>query len=192
MEVEYEELLSNNKDEFIKLCSGIERKGISDLMDWLNKSDFYIAPASTKFHGSYIGGLTEHSLNVYHELKRLLSAYPEITCSEDTAKIISLFHDLCKVNFYEVEKRNRKNSLGQWETYDSFKVNEKFCFGGHGSKSVFIVQNFIKLTPEEAVAINCHMGSFDNDNVGKSYEQYPLAWLLHVADESASFIKEKT
>lgn len=180
----------DNKERFISLCSSIKRDGISDLMKWLNKGDFYEAPASTRFHGSYEGGLLQHSLNVYDELKRLLSAYPNIECSEETATIISLFHDLCKVNFYAKEKRNRKNEMGQWESYDAYKVDEEFCYGGHGSKSVYLIEHFIRLTPEEAVSINCHMGAYADENVGKSYEKFPLAWLLHVADEAASYLKD--
>lgn len=100
----------NNKERFVSLCASVKRKGISELLEWLGKSDFYTAPASTRFHGSYEGGLVQHSLNVYDELKRLLSIYPEIECSEETAVIISLFHDLCKVNFYGIDKRNRKTN----------------------------------------------------------------------------------
>lgn len=184
--------MMTNKERFVSLCEGIERDGIKSMMEWLSKSDFYYAPASTKFHGSYAGGLLEHTLNVYDELKRLMQVYGDkVDASEDTLRIVSLFHDLCKVNFYATEKRNRKNAAGQWESYDSYLIKEKFCFGGHGSKSVFLVQNFIELTPEEAVAINCHMSSWDgNKDVGKAYEQFPLAWLVHVADEAASFIVE--
>ena len=65
-------------------------------------------------------------------------------------------------------------------------------FGGHGSKSVFLLQNFITLTPEEAVAINCHMGAWENEHVGSSWEQYPLGFLLHVADGAATYILEGT
>lgn len=164
---------------------------MDELLAWLERSDFYTAPASARFHGNYSGGLLDHSLNVHDELKRLLVAYPEIEVSDDTAAVVSLFHDLCKVNMYAVEKRNRKNAQGFWETYDAFTIDEKFCYGGHGSKSVFIAQNFIKLTPEEAVAINCHMGIGDGStHVDKAYAQNPLAWLLHVADESATFLLE--
>lgn len=160
-------------------------------MEWLDKSDFYTAPASTRFHGNYCGGLVEHSLNVYDEMKRLLKAYPEISVSKESISIAALFHDLCKVSMYVSEKRNRKNENGQWESYDAYAIREKFCYGGHGSKSVFIIQSFMKLSPEEAVAINCHMGVWDgNKDVGNAYEQYPFAWLLHVADESATYMKE--
>lgn len=181
----------NNKERFLSLCQSVNREGISELVKWLEENDFYTCPASTRFHGAYPGGLLEHSLNVYDETKRLLSVYPEINVSEESVVISALFHDLCKVNLYATEKRNRKNENGQWESYDAYTHNEKFCFGGHGSKSVFLVQHFIKLTPEEAVAINCHMSCWDgNKDVGNAFEQFPFAWLLHVADESATYIKE--
>ena len=186
------EQLIRDKAEFKELCADINRDGIDDLMQWLEDSDFYTAPASTRFHGSVEGGLLRHSLNVYLELMTVLSAYPEIEVSHETIVICSLFHDLCKVNFYGTEQRNRKNSQGKWEKYNAYTVKEKFPFGGHGSKSVFLIQNFIKLLPEEAVAINCHMGAWgDNKNdVGKAFETYPLAWALHVADEAATYLRE--
>ena len=180
-----------NKETFkLTVESLIHRPGIDALMNWLEESDFYTAPASSRFHGSHPGGLLEHSLNVYSELQRLLKAYPEVQCSKETAAIIALFHDVCKVNMYVPEKRNRKNDQGIWEQYDAYRIDEKFKFGGHGSKSVFLLQQFIKLTPEEAVAINNHMGAYDNDHVGSSFEAYPLAFLLHMADGAATYIIE--
>jgi len=179
------------KERFVSLCKTVSRQGMDDLLKWLEESDFYSAPASSRFHGSHAGGLLEHSLNVYDELKRLLSVYPEIEVSEESVVIVALFHDLCKVNMYVSEKRNRKNDFGQWESYDAYAVNEKFAFGGHGSKSVYLVQHFVKLTPDEAVAINCHMSCWDGDKtVGNAFEQFPFAWLVHVADEAATYIKE--
>lgn len=185
--------VTNNKNRFIELCNkNISRAGIEDLLGYLDKSDFFTAPASTKFHGSYTGGLCEHSLNVYDELVRIAGLYKSRSeTSMESIAIVSLFHDLCKVNLYGTEKRNRKNDAGQWESYDAYNIAEKFCFGGHGSKSVFIVQNYMKLTAEEAAAINCHMGSWDgNKDVSKAFEQFPLAWMLHVADEASTFIIE--
>lgn len=182
------------KERFLSICrEHIKRDGIESLLSWLERSDFFEAPASTRFHGNYAGGLVEHSLNVYDELHRLLSVYHEIKATEETIAIITLFHDLCKANVYKVEQRNRKNENGMWEQYDVYTFEEKFCFGGHGSKSMFLASNFIKLTPEEAVAINCHMGFSDTQNinsVGSAFESYPLAWLLHVADSSAAYILE--
>ena len=114
-----------NKERFQALCAQqIHRDGLASLMSWLEASDFYEAPASTRFHGSYPGGLVEHSLHVYDELNRLRKAYPEVPMSDETAAIISLFHDLCKVNMYLPEKRNRKNKDGVWEQYDAYSIQE--------------------------------------------------------------------
>ncbi len=185
---------SENKKRFISLCGKIKREGIEDLMAWLEGSDFYRAPASTRFHGAYEGGLLEHSLNVYDQAKRLLPVFPEIEVDEESVIIATLFHDVCKVNFYATEKRNRKNEYGVWESYDSYTVKEKFPFGGHGSKSVFLVNNFMRLTPEEAVAINCHMSSWDSPpnsyTISDAYTRFPFAWLVHVADEAAAYVVE--
>lgn len=180
------------KEEFKRIVSeNIHRDGIDNLMRWLETTDFYTAPASTRFHGNYPGGLVEHSVNVYNELRRLMIAYPEISVSDETVAITSLFHDLCKIDVYKPEKRNRKNEAGQWEQYDSYTFEEKYPYGGHGSKSVFCVNNFIRLTWDEAVAINCHMGMSDgNQAVCKAYEANNFAWLLHVADESATYVLE--
>ena len=169
----------------------IQRPGIDALMSWLEESDFYTAPASSRFHGSHPGGLLEHSINVYNELQRLLATYPEVQCTKETAAIIALFHDVCKVNMYVPEKRNRKNDQGIWEQYDAYRIDEKFKFGGHGSKSVFLLQQFIRLTPEEAVAINNHMGAWHNEHCGDSWAQYPLGLLLHAADCVATYIIEE-
>lgn len=182
----------SNKELFIEICKkNIKRTGIDDLLRWLESSDFFEAPASTRYHGSYAGGLCEHSINVYKALVRLANHYPEFDFDPESLAIVALFHDLCKVNFYATEKRNRKNSeTGQWESYDAYSIKEKFCFGGHGSKSVYLVQNFMKLSPEEAASINCHMGAFSDSNVGSSFEQFPLAWFLHIADGMATYVTE--
>ncbi len=179
-----------NKQRFDEIVSKISRDGIDSLVAWLKDHDFFEAPASSRFHGAFKGGLLQHSLNVYDELQRLLKAYPEIKCSEEEAAIIALFHDVCKVDFYTTEKRNRKNEYGKWETYDFYAINERFKFGGHGAKSVYLIQHHMQLTPEEAVAINCHMSAWQDEHVGGSYEQFPLAWLLSVADQSACYVVE--
>lgn len=182
----------SNKERFLELCSQIKRDNLFELLDWLETSDFYIAPASTVHHGACEGGLLQHSLNVYDELVKLAALYYKPgELPLESLLITALFHDLCKVNMYVQEKRYKKNDAGQWEQYDAYTKKEKLCYGGHGSKSVFILQNFIKLTAEEAVAINCHMGSWDgNNSVGDAYSKSTLAWLLHVADESATFVVE--
>ena len=171
----------------------IHRPGAENLLRWLKSTDFFTAPASTRFHGSYEGGLCEHSAHVWEEMVRLLRAYPEVSASGETVAIITLLHDLCKIGCYKTELRNKKED-GVWRSVPYYTFNEDFCYGGHGSKSVFLAQSHMTLTPEEAVAINCHMGFSDRGpgdfSLGAAYEQYPLAWLLHVADESATYIRE--
>ncbi len=186
----------NRKEDFIRLyTSHIKRPGANELLKWLEESDFFTAPASTRFHGNYEGGLCEHSVNVWEELIRLLKAYPEVKVTAETAAIVSLLHDLCKVGCYKQELRNTKVN-GVWVQRPVYVFQEDFCFGGHGSKSVYLAQKYMKLTDAEAVAINCHMGAWDRSptdySIGSAYEEYPLAWLLHVADESATYIRETT
>ena len=167
----------------------IARDGALKLKEWLLSTDIESAPASTRFHEVYPGGLMEHSVNVFNELTRLMKAYPELKITAETAAIIALLHDVCKLNCYKIEYRNRKNEYGQWEKYPAYKFEEDFAYGGHGSKSVYLIQKYMKLTDQEAVAINCHMG-VENGNwsVNDAYRQYPIAFLLHTAD-MASTIK---
>lgn len=182
-----------NKSRFVELCKSTHRAGMDDLIEWLDNTDFYMAPASSQFHGAYPGGLLQHSLNVYDEFKRIQKAYADIELPEDSVIISTLFHDFCKIDMYSSYKRNVKNDLtGKWEKVDAYRRDEKFCFGGHGSKSVYLIQHFIKLEPQEAVAINCHMGSWDgNMDVGSAFESFPLSLLVHWADEGATYLREK-
>lgn len=180
------------KSVFLKAIKGnIRREGIGDLLEWLGQTDFYTAPASSKYHDSRKGGLVKHSYNVWVQLKMLNEAF-HAGLSEESMAIVALFHDLCKVDFYTESTKNVKNEKsGQWEKVPYYKIDEKFHFGGHGSKSLYLVMNFIKLTPEEAAAINCHMGPWDRQDYGKPgevYETNMLAWLLHVADEAATYL----
>lgn len=188
------------QDEFKAIAQDrITRDGIGDLMKWLDDSDFYTAPASTRYHGAHEGGLVEHSLNVYKRLRQLVATYDcgagsleaEWDSLEESIAIVSLFHDLCKVGYYTTEMRWRKDQFNRWEQYPTYKKQENYPFGGHGSKSVYLVQHFMKLKPEEASAINCHMGAWDKSDYGNPSEVYDvnlLAWLLHVADEAATYI----
>ena len=169
----------------------IKREGAEALLDWLNKSDFFQAPASTKYHGCHAGGLVEHSVHVYNRLKLLVeNCWPnDNPPSDETIAIVSLLHDLCKVNFYSVEMRNRKNENGQWEQYPFYIIDDKLPYG-HGEKSVYILSGFMKLTREEAFAIRFHMGDYSDQNTCKAFRMFPLALLLHQADEQASSFDE--
>lgn len=184
-----------SKDKFVSIYEHfIVRPGAENLLNYIESTDFFTAPASTKFHGAHEGGLCEHSVNVFNELVRLLKAYPEVKVSGETAAIVSLLHDLCKADCYKTEMRNRKNEDGRWVQVPFYTFKEDFCYGGHGAKSVYLIQKHMALTDEEATAINCHMGPWDrspNDySVGNAFEQCPLAWLVHVADESATYMIE--
>lgn len=185
--------------EFEKIFNAsIKRDGSQKLLDWIRSSDFFEAPASTRFHGSRPGGLVDHSLNVYYRLLNLYKhEYGEDLTEEqqETIAIVSLLHDICKANFYKVEIRNRKNDQGQWEKYPAYVVNDQLPYG-HGEKSVYIVSSFMKLTRDESMAIRWHMGGFDDAVKGGSFalngafEMFPLAVLTHVADLLATTIDE--
>ncbi len=187
--------LEDQREKYLETCRNvIHREGLEDLLNWLQKSDFFYAPASTHFHGAYSGGLCEHSLDVYYYAQTLSFLSPQ-PVSEESLAIAALFHDICKCNIYKVENRNKKID-GVWHEVPFYTVDERLHFGGHGSKSVYQVQYFMKLTPEEATAINCHMGFSDGNpstirEVSKAYEQFPLAWIIHVADEAATYLLER-
>lgn len=194
---------SELKVEFLKqFDTYIKRPGADSLRKWLLSTDFFEAPASSRFHCSFEGGLCLHSLNVFKELIRLLRAYPEVLgtpenpkVSSESIAIVSLLHDLCKIENYVISTRNVKNDeTGKWEKKPWYEFKEKTPIGGHGSKSVYLIMRHMSLSDEEAAAITCHMGAFELSdhygNLGGAYSKYPLAWLLHVADESASYIRE--
>lgn len=182
------------KEEFLRVARAyIERDGIENLLSFVEGTDFFTAPASTRYHGAFEGGLVLHSLNVFAQMKKLCFLYEEDTPMESIA-IAALFHDLCKADTYVTEMRWRKNELNQWEQYPTYKREEKFAYGGHGSKSVYLIQSFMKLEPFEASAINCHMGAWDAgtySNPSEVYERNKFAWLLHVADEAATYLDDK-
>jgi len=185
------------KEEFISLfTTHITRPGSDKLLQWLEASDFFEAPASTRFHGSHPGGLLEHSLNVYRALKTQLSAVElsDVEYSDETIAIVSLLHDLCKVNMYKPCKKNVKVD-GRWVEKDSYEYDEEFLCG-HSEKSVIMLQNFIRLTRDEIYAIRAHMGGFDTSVkggdrfIGEIFERCPLAVLVHMADMTATYIME--
>lgn len=164
----------DNKERFIEIfTSQIHRPGAAELLEWLESTDFFEAPASTHYHGSYPGGLVEHSLNVYYELIGA-GRVPGVPSAET----------------YAQSTRNQKNSDGEWETVPCYTVREKFPFG-HGEKSAFLVQRFMPLTDAEALAIRWHMGAYDDAAKGGSkvlsaaMTATPLVYALHAADMRA-------
>lgn len=189
-----------NTEIFIELVDdNIHRLGISDLMKWvISESDFFEAPASTKYHGSYKGGLVDHSLEVFHQMFQLANLYGMRTDTNskelESICIVSLFHDICKHNMYLESTRNIKNNeTGKWESVPCYIINpEAPKFGAHGAYSVYILNQYMFLTEDETKALYHHMGAWDMgkyDNPSVAYETSKLAWLLHVADEAATYIK---
>ncbi|WP_394970006.1 HD domain-containing protein [Candidatus Allofournierella merdipullorum] len=195
MNIEYKILTGEEaRGKFIDIFDEFiipERHGADRLLQWLdNETDFFKAPASTRFHGAFESGLCNHSLAVYEHLVFLNQAYG-FGFAQDTMALCALCHDLCKCNTYKVSSRNVKNDkTGQWEKVPFFAFEEQEPYGSHGPKSVFLVQRFVPLSFEEASAIACHMGFSDQANmnsVAAVFEKNELAWALHVADEAASW-----
>lgn len=202
----------NKRKEFLEIYkNNIHREGAEKLLEWLENTDFFTCPASTKFHSNFEGGLCEHSINVYNRLKKLVvdeygENYNEIISDESLA-IMGLLHDVCKVNTYKVEYKNAKvytpngskvDNLGkfEWESQPYYSVDDELPYG-HGEKSVYMISGFIKLTREEAMAINWHMSGFDmrvkggSYSIGDAYYKFPIAVLLATADIMAAYLDEK-
>ena len=192
--------IEESKQEFLNIYkNNITREGSDKLLDYLlNHSDCFVAPASRRRHNAFEGGLVEHSINVYNRFKTNIiqeygENYQEIISDESIA-IVALLHDLCKVNTYTIDYRNQKVD-GQWIQVPYFAYNNSLPYG-HGEKSVYIISGFMRLTREEAMAINWHMGSFDpraqvGTDMSEAFSRFPTALLLHVADLEASYLDEK-
>ena len=188
-----------DKELFVSIFrEKIKREGSDDLLNFLlsESSDFFTAPASTRYHGAEAGGLCRHSLNVYDCLcdqlarPRMKNLYG-IHYSEESIAISALLHDLCKINFYRVESRNVKKN-GVWQAVPYYTIDDRLPYG-HGEKSVYIISGFMRLTRDEAFAIRYHMGFSgpeDNGTIGKALEMFPLAFALCVADMEAAYFME--
>ena len=192
------ELIEQNKEDFLNIArTYIKREGIDQLLDYIEKNtDFFFAPASTRFHLAEEGGLCQHTLNVYERLEKLMiMEYGEDGYNKESIAICALFHDICKTNYYKIDYRNVKEN-GVWVQRPYYTVEDLLPYG-HGEKSVYIINGFLRLTREEAIAINWHMGGFDKRVQGGelsysvAYSKYPLAVLLHLADVSASYLDEQ-
>lgn len=188
------------KAEFTEIYkANITRDGADKLLDYLtNKCDFFTAPASTRFHSSYEGGLAQHSINVYHCLKNYLER-PRVkevyglNYTDEQIALVALLHDMCKIDCYKVDYRNAKNEQGQWEKVPYYKMEDDLPYG-HGEKSVYMISGFMRLSREEAMAIRWHMGfsgTEDNNLVGRALEKYPLAFALATADMESSYFLEE-
>ena len=184
------------QEEFEEIFrSKVTREGSAAFLEWLSKTDFFTAPASTKFHCACPSGLVQHSISVY---RTMVERYfdPE-TDSEESFAICGLLHDVCKAQFYKEGTRNVKNEqTGAWEKKPYYMIEDSFPYG-HGEKSVFLIERFLRLKTSEAIAIRWHMGGFDdaarggNFAIRQAYDRYPLAVKLHLADLESTYLREK-
>ena len=206
-------------ERYESLLKSTNRDGIDKLIEFIRKSDFYTAPASTRFHNCHEGGLLEHSLNVYDCLynkvkstdvfKKALSdsskEFWDTDEFEKTIVIVALLHDLCKMFMYEVEMKNKKiysdhgskkDNQGRydWESVPGYTVNDRVPYG-HGEKSVMMIEQFITLTNEERFAIRWHMGFTEPkenwNTLNAAIRMYPLILAVHEADLEATYMLEK-
>jgi putative nucleotidyltransferase with HDIG domain len=183
------------ENEFIKTYkTHIKRDGADKLLEWLQGTDFFTAPASTKFHSNYEGGLCEHSVKVYKRLCKLAKE-EKLKVTDESLAVIGLLHDICKADTYKTEMRNVKEN-GEWVQKPYYTTEDNLPYG-HGEKSVYIAGGFMKLSREEAMAINWHMGPYDARNTNSSwllsraFQMYPLAFLTFIADMTATYLDEE-
>lgn len=192
-------MVTENKKKFIELFTTyIKRDGAGELLKWLEDSDFFDAPASTKFHSAVPGGLCAHSIHAFERLvSNLKNEYGDNwtdVVSMESAAICGLLHDVCKVGYYKQDFRNVKVD-GEWVKQPYYTVEDSLPYG-HGEKSVYIISGFMRLTREEAMTINWHMGGFDMRVKGGSYSiadafyKFPLAFLFHISDMQATYLDE--
>ena len=191
--------VKDNKARFIEIFkTKITREGSDKLLQFLLSphSDFFTAPASSRFHSSYEGGLLDHSLNVYDCLVAYMNSDKAkqlgFEYSDETLAIVALLHDLCKVNVYKKGFRNVKDEKGVWQRVDTFEYDDQLPYG-HGEKSVYMISPYMMLKREEAFAIRYHMGyssTEDQRNISAAFEMFPLAFALHVADSEATYYVE--
>ena len=179
------------KEEFIELLKSTKREGVDEIINFLEKTDFFKAPASTRFHGNYEGCLLEHSMKVYEILKhKVKNSVIDINVGDDTLIIVALLHDICKANYYKVDFRNAKNERGEWEKVPYYTVDDTIPYG-HGEKSVMMITEYMKLTSEEKYCIRWHMGFTEPKElygtISLAYKKYPLALLMHEADLEATY-----
>ena len=184
------------KQKFIEYYqANIHREGADRLLEWLQTTDFFTAPASTRYHCACPSGLVQHSVNVYEVMME--KHFDPETDSAESFALCALLHDVCKAQFYKISTRNVKNKkTGQWEKVPYYTIEDAFPYG-HGEKSVFLIERFVRLKPAEATAIRWHMGGFDdaarggNFSISVAYDKYPIAVKLHLADLEATYLREK-
>lgn len=195
--------IEENKAKIFNLLKSTKRKGIDNVISELDKSDFYIAPASSKFHGNYDGGLAEHSLNVYIQAMYIKKVQQKIrpdiinNINDNSIILCSILHDICKIGYYKKVKKWRKDPNNKWEEYETYDSDSKSMPLGHGEKSVIMLLKWgLELTEEEMLAIRWHMGAFDKPGYYASEQNFnesskiPLVSIISCSDMLATKITE--
>ena len=160
-------------------------------IEWLRKSDFYCAPASTQYHESYPGGLCIHTLRVVTQVLDLVKLNKFATVNPMMAIRAAIVHDWCKIGRYEQFMRNVKDeATGKWNQVPSYRVKENNVPFGHGAASMFMAQHFFKLGIEEALAIRWHQGRWnvcqpEQNEFNQANRTHPMCYLIQFADSLA-------
>jgi len=195
--------MTQERQSFNKALTYIKREGLTELVNWLEtETDFFTAPASTQYHGNYEGGLLEHSMNVVrfglHNLNMIIKTHPDLETLRESVVICGLFHDICKTNYYHLEKKWKKDENNKWVDYIGYVAKDSFPIG-HGEKSLYLITRFMRLTDDEAMAIRWHMGATEiSVHISNSPQAYayndainrPLVRLIHCADMLTLTIEE--
>lgn len=199
------EVIAANKDKFIELLQSTGRKGVDEVIVQLEERGFFEAPASTRFHLAYEGGLLEHSLGVCRIAlmvrKQVLLVRPELEPQLPMESIIltTLLHDTCKADIYKRAIKRRKNERGFWEDYEGYDADYSDFPVGHGEKSVIVLlQSGLELTKEEILAIRWHMSAWDlpfqsyelMGSLNAAREKTPLLGILQAADGLSANVLE--
>lgn len=160
------------------------------LMKYLMDGGFFTAPASTKYHGAYEGGLYDHSRTVAFRLIELTERNGLKWQRRESPLIVGMFHDLCKCDQY-IEKKPGLDL--EYEDAPVYEYNPKLLLQGHGAKSVMILSRFLTLTEEEVLAIRYHMGAYEKDDwlgFDLAIRKYETVLYSHVADMLASKVND--
>lgn len=191
-------MLFNSEEEryehFLMACEGGNFKPSKELEQWLNTNGFFNAPASTKYHGAYAGGLFDHSFTVCGRLEQLTKDNDLKWQRPESPFIVGMFHDVCKcdqyVPIFETEYSTVSHGmLIPNEKITGYEYNTHTVLKGHGSKSVMLLSQFINLTEEEMLCIRYHMGAYEKEEWAEfdmAIRKYPNVLWTHMADMLAS------
>lgn len=170
---------------------------------WLKEEGFFDAPASTKYHGNYPGGLYEHSKTVYERLLWLTYNNSLHWQRPQSPFIIGMFHDLCKYDNYKkvfgTEIELQPGIKFSDANIAHYEYNTNTLLKGHATKSIILLSQFMTLTEEEMLCIRFHMGPYGNETEQKeewagfdkaSRKTNGLVLWVHHADQLASKVDD--